>query len=791
MKITVDWLRDFVDVDLAPDALAERLTLAGLEVESVEPVAADLAGVVVAEILERRAHPNADRLSLCRVSDGTRELEVVCGAANAAAGLKVPLAPVGTVLPGGVRIESAKIRGVGSAGMLCSARELGLSEDAAGLLELDAAAKPGLDLRQYLRLEDHVLDVNLTPNRGDCFSVFGIAREVAAGQGRGPLDEAIEGIKASSKRTFPVKVAAGAACPRFARRVVTGLNASARTPDWLRERLRRAGLRSIHPVVDVTNYVLMEYGQPLHAYRLDKLKGSITVRQADRGETLTLLNDATVELDASTLVIADDSGAIGLAGIMGGLSTAVDVGTDEILLESAFFSPAALQGQARRYGLHTDASLRFERGVDPQGQERALERATRLLLDICGGSAGPVEVADDTAQLPQPPSIVLRPDRIAARLGVAIPDGEVARILRLLGMRTEPQAGGWRVMPPSCRFDIAIEEDLIEEIGRLHGYDRIPARPAVAELRPGRATESAVPSERLGDLLVARGYAEVVCFGFTSSAAQESVLAGDGGVRLANPLSQDLDALRSSLWPGLLQAARFNFSRQVTRCRLFEQGTVFTADDGRVEESTQVAGLVAGSRMPLHWEGGAAAADFFDVKGDVDALLSLWREREALRYVTSTHASLNPGRSAAILLGDRAVGWLGELHPRLQAEFEFKGPVVLFAIDPGIIGPARAPRFAAYSRFPSVRRDLAVIVDEAVVADDLTKAIAEVLGERLQQQEIFDVYRGKGVDKGRKSVGIGLILQDASRTLTDEESDDMIQKVVRRLEHEHGAKIRK
>jgi len=790
MRITIDWLRDFVEIEQSPKALAERLTLAGLEVESVEPVAADFAGVVVAEILERRPHPNADRLSLCRVSDGTRELEIVCGAANAAAGLKVPLAPVGTVLPGGVKIEAAKIRGVSSAGMLCSARELGLSEDAAGLLELDAAARPGLDLRQHLALDDHVLDVNLTPNRGDCFSVFGIAREVAAGQGSGPLDESLEGVKAQSNLGFPVKLAASASCPRFARRVMTGLNAKARTPDWLRERLRRAGLRSIHPVVDVTNYVLVEYGQPLHAYRLDKLRGVITVRLANRGESLALLNESVVDLDPSTLVIADDSGAIGLAGIMGGRSTAVDAGTEQILLESAFFSPAALQGQARRYGLHTDASVRFERGVDPRGQERALERATRLLLDICGGSAGPVEVAEDPTQMPQPPSIALRSDRLSTRLGVAIPDADVARILHLLGMRTETQTGGWRVTPPTCRFDVAIEEDLIEEIGRLHGYDRIPATPGRSEQRPGQATESAVPAERIGDLLVARGFSEVVSFGFTSSVAQQSVIAGDGGVRLANPLSQDLDALRGSLWPGLLQAARFNFSRQVARCRLFEQGTVFVADGDRVAESTQVAGLMAGSRMPLHWEGEGAQADFFDLKGDVDALLALWRERETLRYVASTHAGLNPGRSAAILLGDRAVGWLGELHPRLQAEYEFKGPVVLFAVDLGAIGSARAPRFIAYSRFPSVRRDLAVIVDEGLAADDLTKVIAEVLGERLQHQEIFDVYRGKGVDSGRKSVGIGLILQDASRTLTDKEADDMIQKVVRRLEQELGARIR-
>ena len=790
MRITIDWLRDFVDIELTPAVLAERLTLAGLEVESVEPVAADFSGVVVAEILERRPHPNADRLSLCRVSDGARELDIVCGAANAAAGLKVPLAPVGTVLPGGVRIEAAKIRGIGSAGMLCSARELGLSEDATGLLELDGSARPGLDLRQHLALDDHVLEVNLTANRGDCFSVFGIAREVAAGQRSGPLGESLKGVKPRSDRTFPVKLVDRAACPRFARRVITGLHVVARSPDWLCERLRRAGLRTIHPIVDVTNYVMLEYGQPLHAYRLDKLKGAITVRRAKRGETLTLLNASGVTVDPETLVIADDTGAIGLAGIMGGVSTAVDAGTHEILLESAFFAPGALQGQARRYGLHTDASIRFERGVDPRGQERALERATRLLLDICGGSAGPIEVAEDAKHVPQSPAIALRADRLAARLGMAITKAEVLKLLRQLGMQTRSLKDRWRVVPPSYRFDIAIEEDLIEEIGRLHGYDRIPATPGPSELRPGLAKESEVPAERIGDLLAARGYTEVVCYGFTSSVAQQAVIAGDGGVRLANPLSQELDALRSSLWPGLLQAAQFNFSRQITRCRLFELGTVFAADGDRVAESTHVAGLIAGARSPLHWEGGSVAADFFDLKGDVDALLALWRQGDAFRYAASTHASLNPARSAVIRLGARDVGWIGELHPRLLAQYEFKGEVVLFAVDLAAIGAARAPRFVAYSRFPSVRRDLAVIVDEGLAADDLTKVIAEVLGERLQHQEIFDVYRGKGVDSGRKSVGIGLILQDASRTLTDKEADDMIQRVVRRLEQEHGARIR-
>jgi phenylalanyl-tRNA synthetase beta chain len=434
--------------------------------------------------------------------------------------------------------------------------------------------------------------------------------------------------------------------------------------------------------------------------------------------------------------------------------------------------------------------VRFERGVDPGGQERALERATGLLQAICGGIAGPILVAEDAGQIPTPVPVLLRPERVAARLGIDLPNETIEGLLARLGMKVEVRSGDWRITPPSYRFDISLEEDLIEEIGRLHGYDRIPALPGRSDLRPGRAPESSVPADRMSDLLAARGYSEVICYGFTSSVAQTSVLGNDGGIRLANPLTQELDALRSSLWPGLLRTARLNFSHQALRCRLFEIGTVFATDGTLVAESTHIAGLVSGSRFPMHWEGAGSAADFFDLKGDVDALLALWRQSDAVRYAAATHPSLNPARSATILLQDRVVGWIGELHPRLQTEYDLKEPVVLFAIDLSSAGDARMPWFKAFSRLPSVRRDLAVIVDESLAAADLTKVIAAVLGDTLLHQEIFDIYRGKGVDSGRKSVGIGLILQDASRTLTDKEADDMIQLVVRRLEHEHGAKIR-
>jgi len=790
MKTNLDWLKEFVAIDVSADALAEELTMAGLEVDSVAPVAAEFSGVIVAEILERKAHPDADRLSICRISDGSAEHEIVCGAPNAAAGSKVPFAPVGTVLPGGLKIKAAKIRGVRSEGMLCSAKELSLSDDAAGLLQLDNDAAVGQDLRAHLKLDDQVIDIDLTPNRGDCFSVIGIAREIAARHSDEPLVEAQECFDPTTDATFEVELADTAACPRFAGRIIAGIQTDAQSPDWLRERLRRAGLRPIHPIVDVTNYVMLELGQPLHAYRLDKLNGPIEVRLATSGESLTLLDETELELQADTLVIADASGAIGLAGIMGGASTAVDAQTEAIFLESAFFSPQAIQGRARRHGLHTDASVRFERGVDPSGQERAIERATSILLQIAGGAAGPIIVAEDESKLPERSAVLLREKRISLLLGIAVPSDQVERLFGRLGMELEADAEGWLVTPPSYRFDIAIEEDLIEELGRMIGYDNLPIIPGRSDVHLGQASESVIAEDQLRDFLVARGYAETISFGFTDAQAQARITGVDSAVPLANPISQDLDVMRSTLWPGLLRAARLNFSHQAARYRLFELGTVFQPDGESVVERTSIAGLMTGSRQPVHWEAETPAVDFFDLKGDVEALLSHWRGTEVFELKLESHPALNPSRSAAIYHRDKRIGWLGELHPALQAEQDLKQAVVLFEIELSSIDDSMLPKFTAYSKFPSSRRDLAVVVDESVSVADLTKHVVEVLGDSLQRYEIFDLYRGKGVDVGRKSVGIGLILKDASRTLNDEETDDMIQQVVRRLEQELKARIR-
>jgi phenylalanyl-tRNA synthetase beta chain len=791
MKTNLDWLRDFVAIDGSAETLAEELTMAGLEVDSVAAAAADFSGVIVAEILERNPHPDADRLSICRISDGRAEHEIVCGAPNAAAGIKVPFAPIGTVLPGGLTIKAARIRGVRSEGMLCSAKELELTDDAEGLLVLDSNAVVGEDLRAHLKLDDQVLDIDLTPNRGDCFSVLGIAREVAARRSQQALDESLECAAPDSDVTFDVELIDTSACPRFAGRVISGIASQARSPDWMRERLRRAGLRPIHPIVDVTNYVMLELGQPLHAYRLDRLDGPIEVRLARPKEPLTLLDQSTLELDADTLVIADQSGAIGLAGIMGGASTAVDASTNAIFLESAFFSPMAIQGRARRYGLHTDASIRFERGVDPSGQERAVERATALLLAISGGKAGPIVIAEDETTVPQRAAVRLRRERIASLLGIELAADAIKQYLESLGMELEAVDDGWQVTPPSFRFDIEIEEDLIEEVGRMVGYDQMPVTPGKSAVHLGRDSESVIDADSLKDFMVARGYTEQISFGFTEKRAQTRITGNDAAVALANPISQDLNVLRASLWPGLLRSARINLSHQQTRFRLFEVGTVFEAAGDQVAESTAIAALVTGSRLPAHWEGATPEADFFDLKGDVEALLAHWRGNDIFDLKVESHPALNPSRAAAIYYHDQRIGWLGELHPALQSEQELKQSIVLFEIELSSINETLLPKFTSYSRFPSSRRDLAVVVDDSVTVADLTKHVVDTLGDSLQRYEIFDLYRGKGVDVGRKSIGIGLILQDASRTLNDDETDAMIQQVVRRLEQELGARIRK
>ena len=794
MRVSLDWLRDFVALDGDAQRVADDLTSSGLEVESVERAGAPLDGVVVAKVLTVARHPKADRLSVCTVDDGRGEVQVVCGAPNVAVGIKAPFARVGATLPGGKAIGAAELRGVQSNGMLCSAKELELPDDVDGLLVLDADAPAGRPVAEHLKLDDAILEVNVTPNRGDCFSVLGIARELAARRDIALAGRTHEPTAPTSNDLYSVALLAGEHCPRFAGRVLRGIRGGAKSPFWLRERLRRAGLRAIHPVVDVTNYVMLELGQPLHAYDLDKLDSRIEARFARPNESLVLLDGRNIDLREDVLVIADARGPVGLAGIMGGQATAVSAATTSIFLESAFFTPQALAGRARRYGLHTDASLRFERGVDPTGQARAIERATELLAEICGAQPGPTSVTERAADAPTRAPVRLRRARASALLGIAVPDPRIEELLQRLEMRVERETDGWRVTPPAFRFDVTIEEDLIEEIGRMIGYDEIPSTPGTSTAVLGRATESRVSPDHIADVLAARGYAEVVTYSFVDAALDALVSPSTERALLANPIASDMAVLRSSLWPGLIAAARENLSHQRVRFKLFEVGQQFDAVGGGVRETAVVAGLAVGSRAPEHWEGQSPDVDFFDVKGDLEALFQSTGRAGDFRFTAAAHPALSPGRTASIALHGATVGWLGALHPNLQKRLDrpqqASGGAIAFALEIGRAFASRVPAFHGYSKFPSIRRDLAVVVDERTPVEAIEKVASVAAGEWLQRVVVFDVYRGSGVDSSRKSIGLGLILQDVSRTLTDADADQTMQNVMARLERELGARIR-
>ena len=791
MRVNLEWLREWVGFDLHADQLAEALTIQGLEVDSVEPAAPDFDGIVVAAVVDVQPHPNADRLTVCEVDAGSGHYSVVCGAPNVTKGLRTAFAPVGSTLPGGCAITPVELRGVASNGMLCSAPELGLGEDASGLLEFSADAPVGTSVRDYLKLEDSILDIDLTPNRGDCFSILGVARETCALNATTLKIPEIAAVPAGGPDTFAVTLEAAEACPRFLGRVIRNVATDRVSPLWLRERLRRAGLRPIHPVVDVTNYVMLELGQPLHSYDLSKLSTAINVRFAKPNEKLTLLDGQGVTLEPDVLVIADESGAIGMAGIMGGQSTAVESSTRDVFLEAAFFAPPIIAGRARRFGLHTDASLRFERGVDPEQQARAIERATGLLLDISGGDPGPLTETLEARYLPKREPIRLRHDRLSTLLGVPLERDEVESKLRLLQLDLAQVDDGWDVTAPSFRFDISIEEDLVEEVGRLIGYDTIPATPESSARHLGAATESQVSNDRIEDLLTARGYAEVINYSFIDEELGSAINPAVDPVRLANPISQDMKVMRRSLWPGLLTTARKNLSRQQNRLRIFEIGTQFAQGTEKVLETSVLAGLAMGAQRPEHWENDDREVDFFDVKADVEAVLALTGRVDDFKFLPEEHPALTPGKSARITLDGEAIGWLGALHPKLQQQLELKSSAIVFAIQLDRAAIARIPAYKSSSKFPWVRRDVAVVLDEEISSDQVLDCVRQAAGDLLQDITLFDIYRGLSIDSRRKSVALGLILQDTSRTLTDADADGALESVTQHLERALGATIRK
>jgi phenylalanyl-tRNA synthetase beta chain len=790
VKTTYRWLQEFTALDAPPAQLAEQLTLAGLEVEAITPVAPPFSNVVVGEVLSAARHPQADKLSVCEVTtDGRDRLQIVCGAANVRAGLKVAVAKEGAELPGGLVIKRAKLRGLESQGMLCSARELGLGSEHDGILELAAELASGTDVRAALDLDDWVLEVKATPNRGDCMSTFGIARDHLAARERRYLKFQTPAVPARSEARWPLRIDAPDACPVFAGRVIRGLRPDAQSPFWLRERLRRIGINSISAVVDVTNYVMSEIGQPMHAYDLARLSGSVGARFASPGERLTLLDDKDYALDADFLVIADASGPIGLAGIMGGRPTAISAPTTDVLLEAAHFSPSAIAGRARRLGLFTDAAQRFERGVDPQLPALAIERATALLLSIAGGEPGPVQIVQGAGTAPAA-VVSLRRSRLERLLGVSVPDREVGELLGAISERVETSAEGWRVTAPGHRFDVRIEEDLIEEVARLRGFDSIAESPAIAPQRPGSASELRVAGERLVTALVERGYREAITYSFVDPAVQRPLFPDAAALALTNPISADLSEMRVSLWPGLLLACRENLRRQQSRVRLFEIGKKFELRAAALQEIETLAGVVTGARQQEQWGNPKTAVDFFDVKADLESLLGLAHEAAAVRFEAAELACLRPGRSARILVDGVAVGWLGELHPQAQRALNLSVAPLLFEIEIELGFISKILKYKSISKFPSVRRDIAVVVDESVPLAVLLENVNVGAAGLLSELRVFDVYRGSNIDLGRKSIALGLILQDSSRTLTDVDADAVMTRVVARLRDELSAAIR-
>jgi len=788
MKLSENWLREWVNPPATIHEIADRLVMGGLELE-IEPVLAVLPkAVVVGRIVKAERHPTADRLQVCEVDVGqAQKLQIVCGAANARVGLNAPCAVVGATLPEGMEIKQAQLRGVDSFGMLCSARELGIAEKSEGLLELDADAKPGTPIEQHLGLQDRVLNLEITPNRGDCLSVMGLARELTALYGLSMKRPNFPQGVVVGHQQLRVEIEDAAACPSYAGRVISKLNPKALTPDWMRERLRRASLRCIHPIVDITNYVMLELGQPMHAFDQGKISGNIRVRRARAGEKLALLDGQNLEFNHDELLIADDHGPLALAGVMGGQESGVATRTTGIFLESACFAPTAVAGTARRHKLSSDSSYRFERGVDPALQRMALERATQLVLQICGGEVHPV-VQAGRAQT-EPFTVRLRHSRLVQLLGHEIIEKDAEQLLSRLGISTRHELGGaWVARIPSHRYDLRIEADLIEEVARLYGYDRIPARPYAAALAPAQQPEGRRTQKQVVDTLVARGWQEVINLAFTEPGLQQQLAPEVKAIKVDNPIAEPLAVMRSTLWSGLISSWTYNRQRQQGRLRLFESGVCFAEVDGAIVETARIAGLAVGGALPEQWASAARPVDFYDVKADMEALLG--SAADEYRFESAAHPALHPGQCARLWRGERHAGWLGRLHPLLVQQLDLPEAPLLFELDWPVIRELSAPQVRALSEFPSSRRDLALIIPDSVSAARLSACARDAGDHLLQKVRVFDVYRGKGLPDACKSVALGLIFNDYSRTLTQEEIDAAVAKIVSQLARELDAVLR-
>ncbi|RJT45771.1 phenylalanine--tRNA ligase subunit beta [Rahnella woolbedingensis] len=794
MKFSELWLREWVNPAISSEALSDQITMAGLEVDGVDPVCGAFSGVVVGEVVECGQHPNADKLRVTKVNvGGDRLLDIVCGAPNCRQGLKIAVATVGAVLPGDFKIKAAKLRGEPSEGMLCSFSELGISEDHDGIIELPLDAPVGTDIREFLKLDDAIIEISVTPNRADCLGILGVARDVAVINQLPLVEPEINPVKATVDATIAIDVQAPQACPRYLGRVVKGINVKAATPLWMREKLRRCGVRSIDAVVDITNFVLLELGQPMHAFDLNRISGGIVVRMAQKDEALTLLDGTKAKLAEDTLVIADHEKALAMAGIFGGEHSGVNDETQDVLLESAFFAPLSITGRARRQGLHTDASHRYERGVDPELQFKGIERATALLLSICGGEAGPVINATSEEHLPKAATIILRREKLDRLIGHHIEDAQVTDILTRLGCQVKHNGDHWVAVAPSWRFDMQIEEDLVEEVARVYGYNNIPDVPVKASLVMTKHREANLSLKRVKNLLVDRGFQEAITYSFVDPKIQALLHPGEEALILPSPISVEMSAMRLSLWSGLLTVVVNNQNRQQSRVRLFESGLRFVPDtqaDLDIRQDVMLSGVISGTKNEEHWDLARQSVDYYDLKGDLEAILELTGKMNDVQFKVEANPALHPGQSAAIYLRGERIGFIGVVHPELERKLDLNGRTVVFELLWNKVADRVLPDAKEISRFPANRRDIAVVVAENVAADDILAECKKVGANQVVGVNLFDVYRGKGVAEGYKSLAISLVLQDTGRTLEEEEIAATVAKCVEALKQRFQASLR-
>lgn len=795
MKLSEKWLREWSDPKINHDTLCDQFTMAGLEVEDSYPVGGDFSGVVVGKVQSCLPHPNADKLQVTQIDIGSDiPLTVVCGAQNCRLNLKVACAKVGAILPDKIEIKTVKLRGVTSEGMLCSYAELGIAvENSHGIIELPQDAPLGMDLRNYFGLDDHIIDVNVTPNRADCFSMLGLGREIAAINAVTMAMPDMPIVQQSMDAICPVTLGAAEAAPRFLTRVINNIDNHVSIPVWMQERLRRSGIGSVNSLVDITNYVMLELGQPLHAYDANAIKGNLVVRYAQPEEHIVLLDGKEVTISADTVIIADQEKVLSLAGIFGGQSAAIRTETNTIILEAAYFSPDVIAGKARTYGLHTEASHRFERGVDPNITCTAINRATQLILLICGGNAGPVTEQVEDAFLPVQPKITLDQTRIDSFLGHSIASEQIVALLKRLGCQVQVQGHLYRIEVPSWRFDLKIEEDIIEEIARIYGYNHFPDKNVQVELKLKPHPEQELSLITAKQTLVTLGYQEAITYSFVDPKIQQLLHPDANALSLPNPISTELSAMRLSLWTGLLGALRYNQNRQQIRIRLFESGLRFTPDNNaelNIRQEVVLSGLINGPLYEEHWSLPKRNINFFDLKGDIEALIALTGNQAQFSFRSLVYPALQPGQSAGIYINDDLVGIFGALHPQLQKQLGIKGTTYLFELMWDKIADRRLPEFKEMSRFPSNRRDIALIVSDNVSAEEIIAECKRVGGDNLIGVNLFDVYQGENIAHGQKSLAISLILQDKSRTLEESDIINIVDICVDALQNRFNALLR-